>query len=191
MSLKAIQLRMKPYWFSLSAMGRLTAVTIILLAIQVGAARPATYYDYKSLRKRLVSLARQEPNLVRVDSIAQSIDKRKVWVVEVGKSTPLETQRKSFLTGCTEGARKTRPAVLVAAGIEGNDLIGCSIAVSWLERLIKQYRTDAQITELLETTTIYVIPRLNPDAAEHFFTRPKLETSLNNKPADDDQQTCR
>ena len=164
MSLKVIQLRTKPYWFSL--------VTIILLAIQVGAARPATYYDYKSLRKRLVSLARQEPNLVRVDSIAQSIDKRKVWVVEVGK--------------CTEGDRKTRPAVLVAAGIEGNDLIGCSIAVSWLERLIKQYRTDAQITELLETTTIYVVPRLNPDAAEHFFTRPKLETSLNNKPADDD-----
>jgi hypothetical protein len=109
---------------------------------------------------------------VRVDSIAQSIDKRKVWVVEVGK--------------CTEGDRKTRPAVLVAAGIEGNDLIGCSIAVSWLERLIKQYRTDAQITELLETTTIYVVPRLNPDAAEHFFTKPKLETSLNNKPADDD-----
>lgn len=161
---------MKPYWISLSAMGRLTAVTIILLAIQVGAARPATYYNYKSLRKRLVSLARQEPNLVRVDSIAQSIDKRKVWVVEVGK--------------CPEGDRKTRPAVLVAAGIEGNDLIGCSIAVSWLERLIKQYRTDAQITELLETTTIYVVPRLNPDAAEHFFTRPKLETSLNNKPAE-------
>ncbi len=155
------------------------------MAIQVGAARPATYYDYKSLRKRLVSLARQEPNLVRVDSIAQSIDKRKVWVVEVGKCTPLEV-RGQLLTGCTEGDRKTRPAVLVTAGIEGNDLIGCSIAVSWLERLIKQYRTDAQITELLETTTIYVVPRLNPDAGEHFFTRPKLETSLNNKPADDD-----
>ncbi len=177
MSLKVIQLRTKPYWFSL--------VTIILLAIQVGAARPATYYDYKSLRKRLVSLARQEPNLVRVDSIAQSIDKRKVWVVEVGKCTA----RRGSTGGAKsrqEGDRKTRPAVLVAAGIEGNDLIGCSIAVSWLERLIKQYRTDAQITELLETTTIYVIPRLNPDAAEHFFTRPKLETSLNNKPADDD-----
>jgi len=164
MSLKVIQLRMKPYWFSL--------VTISLLAIQVGAARSATYYDYKSLRKHLASLAKQEPNLVRVDSIAQSIDKRKVWVLEVGKGT--------------KGDRKTRPAMLVVAGIEGNDLTGSSIAVSWLERLIKQYQTDAPITELLETTTIYVIPRLNPDAAEHFFNRPKVETSLNNKPVDDD-----
>jgi len=164
MSLKFFQLKMKPYWFLL--------VTISLLTIQTGTARPTTYYDYKSLRKHLVSLAKQDPNLVRVDSIAQSIDKRKVWVVEVGKGA--------------EESRKNRPAVLVVAGIEGNDLTGSSIAVSWLEQLVKQYRMDAKITELLETTTIYIIPRLNPDAAEHFFIEPKLETSANNKPVDDD-----
>jgi len=164
MSLTIIQLKMKPYLFLL--------VTISLLTIQTGIARPATYYDYKALRKHLVSLAKQDPNLVRVDSIAQSIDKRKVWVVEVGKGA--------------EDNRKNRPAILVVAGIEGNDLTGSSIAVSWLDQLIKQYRTDAKIAELLETTTIYIIPRLNPDAAEHFFIEPKLETSANSKPVDDD-----
>ncbi|MBC8470728.1 MAG: hypothetical protein H8D56_14745 [Planctomycetes bacterium] len=164
MSLTIIQLKMKPYWFLL--------VTITLLTMQTGIARPATYYDYKSLRKHLVSLAKQDPNLVRVDSIAQSIDKRKVWVVEVGKGA--------------EDNRKKRPSILVLAGIEGNDLTGSSIAVSWLEQLIKQFRTDHKITELLETTTIYVIPRLNPDAAEHFFIEPKFETSANNKPVDAD-----
>ncbi len=164
MSLAFIQLKMKPYWFLL--------VTITLLTIQTGTARPATYYDYKSLRKHLVSLAKQDPNLVRVDSIAQSIGKRKVWVVEVGKGG--------------EENRKKRPAILVVAGIEGNDLTGSSIAISWLEQLIKQFRTDNKTAELLETTTIYIIPRLNPDAAEHFFIEPKLETSANNKPVDDD-----
>jgi hypothetical protein len=164
MSLAIIQQKMKPYWFML--------VTISLLTIQTGTARPATYYDYKSLRKHLVSLAKQDPNLVRVDSIAQSIDKRKVWIAEVGKGA--------------EDDRKIRPAILVVAGIEGNDLTGSSIAVSWLEQLTKQYRTDNKIAELLETTTIYIIPRLNPDAAEHFFIEPKLETSANSKPVDDD-----
>jgi hypothetical protein len=164
MSLSIIQLKMKPYWFLLA--------TISLLTIQTGTARPATYYDYKSLRKHLVSLAKQDPNLVRVNSIAQSIDKRKVWVAEVGKGV--------------EENRKKRPAILLVAGIEGNDLTGSSIAVSWLEQLTKQYRTDAKIAELLETTTIYIIPRLNPDAAEHFFVEPKFETSANNKPVDDD-----
>ncbi len=164
MSLTIIQLKMKPYWFLL--------VTICLFTIQTGTARPATYYDYKSLRKHLVSLAKQYPDLVRVDSIAQSIDKRKVWIAEVGKGA--------------EENRKNRPAILVVAGIEGNDLTGSSIAVSWLEQLIKQYRTDNKIAELLETTTIYIIPRLNPDAAEQFFIEPKIETSANNKPVDDD-----
>ncbi len=164
MSLNIIQLRMKPHWVLL--------VTINLLMIQTGVARPASYYDYKSLRRHLVSLAKQDPNLVRVDSIAQSIGKRKVWVVEVGKGA--------------EESRIKRPAVLVVAGIEGNDLIGSSIAVSWLEQLIKQFRMDSEITELLKATTIYIIPRLNPDAAEHFFIEPKLETSASSKPVDND-----
>ena len=151
---------------------RLLLVAISLLTIQIGVARPVAYYDYKSLRKHLISLTKEYPNLVRVDKIAQSIDKRKVWVVEVGKGA--------------EESRRNRPAVLVVAGIEGNDLIGSSIAVSWLEQLIKEYRTDDKISELLETTTIYIIPRLNPDAAEQFFVEPRLETSTNNKPVDDD-----
>jgi hypothetical protein len=164
MSLQIFQLKGKSYRFLL--------LTITLLTIQTGTARPATYYDYKALRKHLVSFAKQYPNLVRVDSMAQSIDKRKVWVVEVGKGA--------------EDNRKKRPAILVVAGIEGNDLTGSSIAVSWLDQLIKQYRTDVKIAELLETTTIYIIPRLNPDAAEQFFIEPKIESSANNKPVDDD-----
>jgi alkylated DNA nucleotide flippase Atl1 len=76
--------------------------------------------------------------------------------------------------------------MLVVAGIEGDDLIGCATAVSWVDYLLEQYGSDAEVTRLLKTTTIYVIPRLNPDAAEHFFARPKLEMSLNKKPTDDD-----
>ncbi len=134
---------------------------------------PATeYHNNKSLGKNLKFLAKQRSDLVRVDSIARSIDKRKVWMAEVGKGT--------------EQDRKTRPAMLVVAGIEGNDLIGCSVAVSWIKHLIEQYETDTRITTLLEMTTIYVIPRLNPDAAEYFFSRPKFETSSSDKPVDND-----
>ena len=138
----------------------------------VTAAPAAEYHNNKSLAKLLASLAEQNPDLVRADGIARSIGKHKVWLVEVGKGS--------------EQNRKTRPAILVVAGIEGNDLIGSSIAVSWIKHLIEQYETDAEITRLLQTTTVYVIPRLNPDASEHFFNEPKFETSRNDKPVDDD-----
>jgi hypothetical protein len=145
---------------------------ISLLTMAVKVAPAAEYHNNKSLSRHLASLAEQNPELVRVDGIARSIAKRRVWLVELGKGA--------------EQDRKTRPAMLVVAGIEGNDLVGSSIAVSWIKHLIEQYETDAEITELLQTTTFYVVPRLNPDAAEHFFNEPKCETSRNDKPVDDD-----
>lgn len=145
---------------------------ISLLTMAVKVAPAAEYHNKKSLAKLLASLAEQNPDLVRIAGIARSMGKRKVWLIEVGKGA--------------EQDRKTRPAMLVVAGIEGNDLVGSSIAVSWLEYLLEQYETDAEITKLLQTTTFYVVPRLNPDAAEHFFTQPKFETSSSDKPVDND-----
>ena len=145
---------------------------ISLLTMAVKVAPAAEYHNNKSLARHLASLAEQNPDLVRVAGIARSIGKRKVWLVEVGKGA--------------EQDRKTRPAMLVVASIEGNDLIGSSIAVSWIKHLLEQYKTDAEITKLLQTTTFYVVPQLNPDAAEHFFNEPKCETSRNDKPVDDD-----
>ncbi len=145
---------------------------ISLLTLAVTVAPAAEYYNNRSLSRLLAYLAEQNPELVRVAGIARSIGKRKVWLVQVGKGA--------------EQDRKTRPAMLVVAGIEGSDLIGSSIAVSWIKHLLEQYETDAEITKLLQTTTFYIIPRLNPDAAEHFFNEPKCETSRNDKPVDDD-----
>jgi len=165
MSLNAFRPGAKPFCFVLFG------VTLLSMSLTI-ASGAEYYYDNKSLGRCLASLAEENPGLLRVNSIAQSMRKRKVWLVELGKGTRQD--------------RQTRPAMLVVAGIEGNDLIGCSIAVTWIERLVEQYENDAEITKLLQTTTIYIVPRLNPDAAEHFFAQPQWETSSNDKPVDDD-----
>jgi len=152
------------YWFLF--------INIIFILASVPVVRAARYYDDKSLARHLASLAGEHPDLVRVESIALSRGQRKVWLIEAGKGPRQD--------------RKTRPAMLVVAGVEGDDLIGCSLAVSWVEHLVGHYEEDAAIARLLKTTTIYVIPRLNPDAAERFFVRPQIETPLNGKPVDDD-----
>jgi Zinc carboxypeptidase len=77
--------------------------------------------------------------------------------------------------------------MLVVAGIEGNDLIGSSVALAWVENLVERNAKDPNVARLLRATTIYVIPRVNPDAAERFFARPQLETAVNDKPVDDDR----
>ncbi len=164
MSLNVFRPSVRPFCFVL--------IGVTLLAMGLSFARGAEYYDNKSLGRRLASLAERNPSLVRVDSIALSMRKRKVWLIELGKGTKQD--------------RQTRPAMLVVAGIEGNDLIGCTAAVNWVEHLAEQYQDDPEIAKLLQTTTIYIVPRLNPDAAEHFFARLKIETSSSHKTVDDD-----
>jgi len=133
---------------------------------------PVEYTNSPSMTEQLAGLAQQEPNLVRVRELAQSREKRQVRLVEIGVGS--------------DESRGTRPAVLVVAGIEGNDLVGPFTAVAWIERLMKQYREDPPTAELLKKTTIYVVPCLNPDARERFFASPRIEMSGNNMPRDDD-----
>ena len=42
------------------------------------------------------------------------------------------------------------------------------------------------MADLLKTTTLYVVPCLNPDATEHFFAEPKIERTTNDTPDDED-----
>jgi hypothetical protein len=124
------------------------------------------------MAERLAWLGGQDPNLIRVRELAESREKRKVWLVDLGVGS--------------EPQRDARPAMLVVAGIEGNDLVGPFTAISWIEGLMKQYRDDPAKADFLDTTTIYVVPCLNPDATERFFVEPRIETRVNGAPFDDD-----
>jgi hypothetical protein len=152
-------------------------VLFIVFLIAAGPADAADYYDHATMAERLAWLAENEPNLVRVREPALSREKRKVWMVEVGAGS--------------ERDRDTRPALLVVAGIEGNDLVGPVTVLSWIERLTKEYRKSSAAVDLLNATTIYAVPCLNPDATEQFFAEPRIERNVNGTPNDEDHDGLR
>jgi hypothetical protein len=135
-------------------------------------AKAQTHDPYETLQQRIQRLGAQHEESVRVRSLGLSAEKRDLWLVEVGRGSVQERQQ--------------RPAMLVVAGIEGNDLIGTDIALAWLEDLVKNHKTDKEIAALLETTTLYVIPRLNPDTIEGYFAPCRIETRVSRKGFDDD-----
>ncbi|MBN1506953.1 MAG: hypothetical protein JW955_08910 [Sedimentisphaerales bacterium] len=152
--------------------GRRVLPALVALLIGPVVTQGTEYYSSKALSEHLAWLAGQDPNLIRVRDLAESRDKRKVWLVDIGIGT--------------EEDRNTRPAMLVVAGIEGNDLVGPFTAVAWIEDLLKQYREEPAKAQFLKTTTIYVVPCLNPDATKQFFAEPRVESSANDAPCDDD-----
>lgn len=132
---------------------------LLLLGLLVaGPARAETYDTYEALASRLTALERENSDIVRLHLLAKSLAGRKVWLVELGSGADDE--------------RKVRPGMLVVTGVEGNDLVGSALVCSWIEGLVQACGDDPNITRLLETTTIYAIPRLNPDGAENYFKAP-------------------
>ena len=159
--------------FALSSWCRagLWVFTLTVLATALSAAT-LEYPNHQKLSEQLKRTAAAHGKVLRVTSLVETPGKRAVWLAELG-------------TG-TDDARRLRPAMLVVAGIEGNDLAGSVSALAWIEQLAAAYEKEEAIRKLLDSTTIYVLPRLNPDAAERFFAKPRIERATSDLPVDDD-----
>ena len=134
---------------------------------------PALLIENKPLVSRIKDLARDHKQIVRAVEVCETSGRNEVWRVELGSGSDTE--------------RAQRPAMLVVAGIEGNDLAGAASALAWVENLAKAYATNDTIKKLLDSATIHVWPRLNPDGARHFFAKPRVEVATSDRADDEDR----
>jgi murein tripeptide amidase MpaA len=110
------------------------------------------YYRYDELSRILRGLAKEFPNLVRLESLGQSHEGRDVWLVTL-------TNRKT-------GPDTAKPAVWVDGNIHATEVSASSACLYHLHTLTSRYGQDAEITRCLDTRAFYVCPRVNPDGAE-------------------------
>ncbi len=140
----------------------------LILVLSSGAGPAAAqdksgYRDGAALAKAVQALAAANKAVVRVASFGKTRGGRDLWALEIAKPGPVPPGE--------------RPALLVAAGFEGDHLAGTEIALAVAEALARDPSTEA---------TVYVLPRLNPDGAEGFFAPLKTGARTNLEPYDDD-----
>ncbi len=115
-----------------------------------------TFYKHDALTQLLFAYAEAHPTLVAVASIGKSFEGRDIWVATV--------------TNTTTGAAEDKPAFWADGNIHAAELTASTAVLYYLHQLIAGYGADTdegrQITHLLDTRTIYLCPRLNPDGAE-------------------------
>lgn len=127
------------------------------------------YSDLRAQEERLQSLSRSYPRYAQLRSLARTDGDRNLWVLTLGG----------------EGA-DTRPAIVVAGGLEGNHPLSTELAIGFAENLLKGSNTDS-IQQLLNKTTYYIFPNLNPDAAAQYFASLQYERTGNARDTDDDR----
>lgn len=129
-----------------------------------------SYLDHQSLTRELRSLANGS-DLVRMESVAKTLQGRDVWMLEVGNPS-----------GAPLGER---PAVLVVGNLEGDHLVGSALALESIRYLVA-HAGDEAVKKALDTQVFYFFPRLNPDGAEAMFASVKWARRTNSRPFDED-----
>jgi len=163
----------------LSRFNRPAAILPVLLVLGFAAAAGSAaaqdlprYHTYAEMTAALQSLAGAHNAIARISSIGKTRGGRDIWAVEIANPAGVPPAK--------------RPALLVAANFEGDHLVGSEIALSVVEFLLKNYAGNAEIKQRLDNSTIYVIPRVNPDGAEGYFASVKTGRKANATPRDDD-----
>jgi len=111
-----------------------------------------TFYRYDALTALLKAYVQARPGLLELRSLDKSHEGRDIWVL--------------VITQTATGADTDKPAFWVDGNIHAAELTASTACLYWLHQLASGYGADRDITHLLDTRVIYLVPRLNPDGAE-------------------------
>ena len=109
------------------------------------------YFTNEAIETTLQGWAEQYPSLVQVRKLGSSHENRPIWLATV--------------TNTTTGADTAKPAVWLDGNIHATELAGATTVLYLLDALLEGYGKDERITRLLDTCTVYAVPRINPDGA--------------------------
>ena len=110
------------------------------------------FVKFEELTTLLRSAVDAHPGLARMASIGSSHEGRSIWCVT--------------LTNYATGEPLSKPAFYVDANIHATELSGSVAALKLIDTVLSGYGKRADLTRLLDSRTLYVIPRVNPDGAE-------------------------
>lgn len=123
---------------------------------QEGALSPALPFDrilpYDELTQLLRSWAAARPGIMDMQSIGTSPGGRELWLVTISNRAT--------------GPAFEKPAILVDGNIHAMEWTGGVAALNFIRRLLRDFGKDEKVTRLIDTRSVYVVPRLSPDGVE-------------------------
>jgi len=111
------------------------------------------------------------------------------------KITKLHTIGKSYLgqdllvlviTNQDTGKCLEKPGFWIDGNLHASEVMGAAVCLKNIETLVTEYGQNKFITDLVDTRTIYIMPKLNPDGSDHYLHKPdSMRSSV--RPHDSDR----
>ncbi len=123
-----------------------------------GSADFTKYHDAAETAAFLKQIEQKYPNLARVSAIGKSYRGQDLLVVEL-------TNRKTR-------APEEKPGYYIDGGVHAGELTGSEMVLYLIWYYATNYGKDPGVTELLDTQTLYLRPKFNPDGADYALKNP-------------------
>ena len=135
--------------------------------VAVTAQQEGTYYGgYRtvdSYEADLQAIADANPDLTSLHDIGDS------WLKtqgEGGHDVYAICLTKKAEGDCETDPDSTKPRFSLIAQMHAREIATGEVAWRWIEKLVDGYGTDTAVTELMDTTEIWVVPIANPDGVD-------------------------
>jgi hypothetical protein len=115
-------------------------------------------HTYAEVVDYLQRVVRAFPNITKLHTIGQSYEGRDLLVLEV--------------TNRSTGDALSKPGFWMDGNLHASEVMGAEVSLKNIAVLIGGYGSDPFITNLVDTRTIYIMPKLNPDGSDYYLTKP-------------------
>ncbi|MFC2168008.1 M14 family metallopeptidase [Acidobacteriota bacterium] len=120
----------------------------------------------------LNGLTKTYPNITKIHNIGKSFLGNDLLVLEI--------------TNKDTGKGLDKPGYWIDGNLHASEVMGAEVCLKTIDTLVTQYGKDPFITGLVDTRTIYIMPKLNPDGSDHYLTKPdSMRSSV--RPHDSDR----
>lgn len=112
----------------------------------------AEFKDFTAISSHLELLAAEAPSLARLEAIGGSVEGRPIWALRIGT-----------------GAADTTP-MLINGTQHAREWISAMVTTCVADRIVHGHAKDPQIRALLDNTTLWVVPVVNPDGYQYSWS---------------------
>jgi len=137
-------------------------IPLALKPLSVEAQRAEISFDHNHTFSEVVdyleAVVDAYPTLAKIHNIGESYQGRDLLVLEI--------------TNQQTGDGLQKPGFWMDGNLHASEVMGAAVCLKNIDTLVKGYGNDPFITDLVDTRTIYIMPKLNPDGSEHYLTKP-------------------
>jgi len=110
------------------------------------------YTSYNECVDFFKSAQKTYPDLIKVESIGKTWEDRDIIAVSITKNIKTD---------------KDKPALFYTGTIHAREWIGIELSLTFAKYILEHIEYDPQLNEILDRTTLYMVPCANPDGFEY------------------------